>query len=152
MNDEIIYTQDNSTTYDIYIHLMSCESQFVPRLSTKVELKQYSKKIYDKATRFEGWDKKSLIGLVAAYCNRQDGCLYITNVSVENLYQGHGIAKQLLRISIIFAKENNFNFIELEVNKKNKNAINLYKKLNFENLKENLESCFFTYKIDRNEQ
>ena len=152
MNDEIRYSQNDSTTNDIYIHLESCDNQFVPRLSSKVELKEYSKKIGDKAIRFEAWDKKTLIGLVAAYRNRQEGFLYITNVSVEIKYQGKGIAKQLLYSSIIFANENNLNFIELEVNKRNENAINLYKKLKFENLKENSESYFFTYKINRNEQ
>ena len=152
MNDDIIYSQNQSTTDDVYIHLKSCDNQFVPHLSSKVELNEYSKKIVDKAIRFEAWDKKALIGLVAAYCNKLEGFLYITNVSVEIKYQGVGIAKQLLHSSIVFANENNLNFIELEVNKKNQNAINLYKKLKFENLKENSESYFFTYKINRNEQ
>ncbi len=152
MNDEIIYAQNKSIASDVYIHLLECDNQFIPYLSSKVELKEYAKKIVDKAIRFEAWDKKVLIGLVAGYSNKQEGFLYLTNVSVDIKYQCRGIAKQLLLSSMIFAKECSFNLIELEVNKKNENAINLYKKLNFENLKENLESYFFTYKIDRDEQ
>ena len=152
MNDEIKYAQNHSTTADVYIHLKSCDNQFVPHLSSKVELAEYSKKIADKAIRFEAWNKNTLVGLVAAYFNQQENFLYITNVSVEIKYKDRGIAKQLLHSSIIFANEHKLNFIELEVNKKNQSAINLYKKLKFENLKENTESYFFTYKINRNEQ
>ena len=151
MNDVILYTQNHSKTDDVYIHLKSCDNQFVPSLSLKVDLKDYSKKLNDKAIRFEAWYNKALIGLVAAYKNGQEGFLYITNVSVEIKYQGKGIAKQLLLSSMIFAKENNLSFIELEVNKKNENAINLYKKLKFEASKENSESYFFTFKINTNE-
>ncbi|MBP2283051.1 ribosomal protein S18 acetylase RimI-like enzyme [Flavobacterium sp. CG_23.5] len=152
MNDEIKFCQNCSTTDDIFIHLKLCDAQFVPYLSSKVILKEYSEKLFNKAVRFEAWNKTTLIGLVAAYLNPVDSFLYITNVSVTPDYQGKSIAKQLLLSSILFTKENNLNFIELEVNKNSINAINLYKKLNFENLKEDSESCFLIYKIRRNEQ
>ena len=49
--------------------LRQCDQQFVPPLSSRVEIADYSSKIALSGERFEAWSGPSLVGLVAAYCN-----------------------------------------------------------------------------------
>jgi ribosomal protein S18 acetylase RimI-like enzyme len=111
---------------------MLCQNQFIPPLSNTVNISEYSKKIKKLATTIEAWDKEILVGLIAVYCNdysRKNA--FITNVSVLPEYKGMGIATNLINSTIVFVKALKFENILLEVNKKNTNAIKLYKKCNF---------------------
>lgn len=126
------YKINFSSKEDIENHLNSCNYDFVPNLSSYVNISDYADKLYKKAYRIEAWDSDKLIGLVAGYLN--DFCnkkAYISNVSVERKYQGLGIANNLLASFIHLAYEKKFKMIELEVESENISAINLYKKNNF---------------------
>jgi ribosomal-protein-alanine N-acetyltransferase len=127
------YRHNTSTTNDILVHLKKCDSQFIPVLSLVVDLNGYASKIYANADRFEAWQNNELIGLVAAYFNDTvNAAGFITNVSVDNSYSGYGIASKLLSMCIDHAKTFHFKCINLEVNKNNSKAIDLYKKFQFE--------------------
>ena len=79
----ITYTNEFSQENIIFDHLSNCENNFIPPLSTLVELKAYAKKIAIKAECFEAWAEGELVGLVAAYCNDyQKKVAYIKSVSV----------------------------------------------------------------------
>ena len=53
------------------------------------------------------------------------------NIVVKKKYRHQGIGQKLLNELINLSKQTNLNVINLEVNYKNENAINLYKKLGF---------------------
>ena len=112
-------------------HLEECNNSFVPLLSERVDIDEYSAKIADKAVTFEAWEKNKLVGLVAAYINKDLLTVFITNVSVLKQYAGKGIAKQLMVRCIEYVCKNSFKNIQLEVSKNNTKAISLYKGLNF---------------------
>lgn len=133
INDKKIeYSSNKSTLNDIFNHLSLCEDLFVPPLSKSLNIKDYSLKIFNKAYRVEAWYDGQLIGLVALYCNDFiSKKSFISNVSVLKEFGRKGIAKQLLKKTITISNELGFKLIELEVNKNNINAINLYEKLNF---------------------
>lgn len=71
-------------------------------------------------------------GKVAGYMGLQifSGEGYVTNVAVLPEYRGQGIAKALIAKQF----ENKMDFITLEVRESNNPAINLYKKMGFENV------------------
>ena len=131
-NVNIQYRHNTCTTQEILMHLKKCDVQFVPELSLTVDLPAYAAKIYEKADRFEAWQNNELVGLIAAYFNDTTNAVgFITNVSVDNAYSGFGIASTLLANCIDHGKTLHFKWINLEVNKNNSKAINLYKKFRF---------------------
>ena len=127
------YTEGMASEQEIYSHLMKCNEYFSPPLEKKVNIHEYSNKIFQKAVTFEAWITDTLVGLVAAYFNDPDGQSgYVTNVSVIRPYMGKGIISILINRCIDYAKRNSFRSISLEVAKANHQAINLYRKFRFQ--------------------
>ena len=83
MSAAVKYQSNKASEVEIAEHLSRCDADFVPLLSSRVEIKNYAKKIINKATRFEAWSGDTLLGLVAAYYNDQEKRIaYITSISV----------------------------------------------------------------------
>jgi len=132
---DIDYKIKTVTEKEIFDHLFECKDNFIPSLDKTVDIKDYSKKIFESAITFESWEKNRLIGLVAGYFNdykNQKG--FITNVSVSRNYQGKGIAIKLMKMCKDYAAKYNFNEIRLEVKKNNVTAIKLYQRLGFDEI------------------
>ena len=128
----IQYKTKTATEEEIFSHLIECNDNFRPPLDEKVNIQEYSNKLFEKSLTFEAWTGQTLIGLVAAYFNDlKNYSGYITNVSVVRKYTGKGIASELLNICIEYAIKNNFKEIILEVAKEGNNAIHLYKNFGF---------------------
>ncbi len=113
-------------------HLRMCDTDFIPSLSERVEIRDYAQKITSKTTRFEAWSGGTLVGLVAAYCNDQEKRIaYITSVSVLKSRTGKGIAASLVGQCVAHMKASGMRQISLEVASDNKLAIKLYEKSGF---------------------
>ena len=133
---------------EIYLHLLDCDKFFIPKLSERVNLSEYSEKIFKKAINFEAWDNERLIGLVAMYINEEDTLFgFITNVSIINVYKNRGIASNLLKKCIKYSKDINLNWISLKVDTKNVSAVNFYKKFNFIEEKHKNSSSFLKLEL-----
>lgn len=115
----------------IYEYLKNTDSSFLPPLNSKVNIEEYSKKIFNNAITFEAWIENKLVGLIATYFNFESKLSFITSVSVKKEYMGLGIATKLLIMCLDYSKNNNFKNIKLEVFKDNIVAIKLYEKHNF---------------------
>lgn len=135
---------------DIYKCLLACNEHFIPKLSERVDLKQYSQKIFRKATNFEAWTGDNLIGIVSVYFNPSaNGSFgYITNVCVVKEFAGMGVAQKLMDLCIKHAADNKINRLELEVNTQNVLAIRFYKKHNFTIVREENNAFFMQLKIN----
>jgi ribosomal protein S18 acetylase RimI-like enzyme len=72
-----------------------------------------------------------LIGLVAAYMNH-GAKAFISDVSVNKLCWGQGIAKHLLSMCIDEASQSRCQCLELDVSSSNMTAIALYTSFDFE--------------------
>ena len=126
------YKTKTATEADIYCHLKACNDNFCPRLDKRINIKEYSKKLYDNSVTFEAWANSILIGLAAAYFNDMENYTgYITNVSITKEYMESGIATELMNMCIRYAKQYKVKEIKLEVNKYNSPAIQLYNKFGF---------------------
>jgi len=132
MNGPVEYSLNKASEAEIVEHLRTCEADFVPPLCGRVEIKDYVKKIANRATRFEAWYGGTLIGLVAAYCNDQEKRVaYVTSVSVLRVWKGKGIATRLMCYCIEHARASGMRQISLEVAGDSTAAIKLYKKSGF---------------------
>lgn len=132
MNAAIEYSMNKTSATQIAEHLSHGDADFVPPLSTRVEIRDYAIKIASKATRLEAWSSAVLVGLLAAYCDDLErGIAYITSVSVLREWTCNGIAEHLMRLCIEHAKMLGMRQISLEVARDNVPAIKLYKKVGF---------------------
>lgn len=132
MSGGIEYRMNHASVDAIHAHLSRCDADFVPRLSTRVELNGYAKKIAASATRFEAWSGDELVGLAAVYCNDLEQRIgYITSVSVLAASAGKGIATRLTSQCVEHARRSGMRQVSLEVASDNLPALKLYEKLGF---------------------
>lgn len=132
MKSSVEFTLDTATADQIAEHLMRCDGDFIPPLSTRTEIAEYARKISANAVCFEAWAAGALVGLVAAYCNDVTrGSAFITSVSVEAAYRRAGIGSELVARCIAHAARLGFAGIELEVESANHAAIDLYAQRGF---------------------
>ena len=147
----IKYNINKSTVDQIRKHLEKCSVHFHPALSTYVNINDYSVKLKHKATRFEAWNEdEELVGLIAMYINSSEGIGFITNVSVDIEYKGHGIASKLMDQVKEYASKNSIETIELEVYQENIKAINFYHKHGFITYGSTSKTLLMFHKIERN--
>lgn len=149
MKLKINYTKNESNYEKILSHLKLCNSNFTPKLSERLNLEVYSKKIEENSVKFEAWNEMNqLIGLVACYFNNdQVDFGFITNVSVIKNYQGNGIANVLIQNCISYTKVGNKLSLQLEVIETNVSAIRLYEKNGFVKKIKNDQIIKMEYKL-----
>ena len=101
----------------------------LPRLSQRVNIKEYSHKLARNAhtlfADFRGED----IGACSIYCNRENA--FISSIAVKENYTKCGVATELLKRSIELARHYACKKVALNVCYTNQAALNLYKKNNF---------------------
>jgi ribosomal protein S18 acetylase RimI-like enzyme len=128
----VVYKRKTASQKEVYRHLQACDRDFIPPLSSRVDLHEYASKIVDKAISFEAWDGPVLVGMVNAYFNDLSSRVaFITNVSVLQSHTSIGIASALLEICLRHANMNGFATVKLEVSPANSPAFHLYSKAGF---------------------
>lgn len=127
----IVYTVDRARPEQIAAHLEACDASFVPRLSARVSIAAYAAKIHQRALRIEAWSGQTLVGLVAAYVNRESRGGFVTNVSVLEDYRRAGVATALLGRLIEHARGAGLAALSLEVSAGQPGAARLYESLGF---------------------
>lgn len=148
IQEEIEIKIKTATELEIRDHLLHCDSCYIPPLSTRVNITEYSNKLSVLAMTFEAWHHANLIGLVAAYFNDETlSTAYISDVSVNSIYQGKGVARKLVLACINYAHERKFRYVNLEVGIENAGAIQLYTTLGFSKVTEKEHSTIMSLKI-----
>jgi len=134
----IKYRIQHAKQIEIHNLLLACDNDFIPKLSSNLDLYVFSEKIYTHTVRFEAHDNGKLIGLLSAYLNdKESGIGFINHISILQKYKGNGISNILMKNSLEYAKRENFNYIRLEVSKHNSIARKLYTKYDFSVEKDN---------------
>lgn len=131
---------NTSSAKQVLVHLKTCDSSFVPYLSSYVDIESYAEKLFEKAEKIEYFEENELLALLAFYVNFSTNFCFITNVSVDDKLKGKKIGDSLIFQLNKYCLENNIKQIQLEVRKENIKAINFYKKHNFTILKENIDN------------
>lgn len=126
----ITYTKSRSSFDNILKHLQACDGSFPTPLSSRVNLYEYSLKLYESSVRFEAWYIGDLIGLVSIYENHGNK-IYITNVSVLGDYRARGVGSDLFDLMLRYCVQSNISEIELDVESGNTKALLFYSKHGF---------------------
>lgn len=135
---------------EIYKYLEDNSDIFIPPLTNRVNLTEYSNKIYLYAWQVWAIDSNNdkLAGFMACYFNdKVNNIGYITTISVKKEYQGKKVGYNLLNTAINYAREKDFKKIKLEVNKKNVNAMKFYYRNGFNIIQENETSFLMEVNI-----
>ena len=130
--DTIVHLRDCANQQEIADHLRTCDHQFKPALSSRVNIDDYSKKIEQHAVTFEAWLEDQLVGLVAVYRNAELSEAFITSVSTIPSLRNMGIGYRLLSEVIEFCHLSHIPRIALEVNILASAGISLYEKIGFQ--------------------
>ena len=142
-----VISTNKSTEKEILDHLKKCNNDFIPSLSSYIDLELYSYKLFSKAVRFEYFVHNELAGLLAFYVLEKEGISFLTNLSVLRKYHGQGIASLLLSSLVNFNKKNKLTSIKLEVSNQNKPAYLFYMKNDFSLYESNDKSQILIKKI-----
>jgi ribosomal protein S18 acetylase RimI-like enzyme len=128
----IAYATDNASLDDLLVHLHEVDADFVPALSSRIDIADYAGKLKRNARLCEAWYDGVLVGLVAGYCNDQDSKTgFITSVSVLRRCMRQGIGEQLVNQFLGLAREAGMMRVCLEVSRSRRPAVRLYRKLGF---------------------
>lgn len=127
----LAFAVNRSSQEQILGHLVRCDQQFIPPLSTRTDIGVYAAKIRGHAHTFEAWERGCLVGLVAAYFNGRENSCFITSVSVLPEQTGKGVAGKLVAACLEKARGEGLATFFLEVSEDNLAAIHLYDKFGF---------------------
>lgn len=123
--------------------LFDISDDFIPPLSTSVNIENYSDKIVTNATILSIFDCGKLAGFMAVYCNdpeKQVG--YGTMLAIAKSHRSYGIGTQLIKMTVEHLKKRGFRKFCLEIYKSNPRVITLYKRLGFAIERETASSVF----------
>lgn len=124
---------NSATELEIVGHLTQCDVHYRPKLSERVDLPAYGKKLFLRSQRFEMWEGATLAGLAAVYFDDGENRYgYISNISVLPEYNGRGIGLQLMHSVERFAADKGFEELILETGIDNTTALRLYEKCGFQ--------------------
>lgn len=127
------YKVKAATRGDLRAHLGLCSSHFSPPLAERVDLDDYALKLFERSVTFEAWVGADLLGLVAAYVNAgSERPTHVSSVSVAPTLAGQGVAFELMRRCLAYARDAGARCVMLEVARAALPARSLYRKLGFE--------------------
>lgn len=114
------------------LFLRKVDKDFPVPLSSKQELKEFAKKLSQKATLCVACEGDELLALVAGYTDAlTDGMAYISVVATLEKARGKGLAKRLMGEFIDICKQKNIKAVHLYTVPSNIPAVSMYKSLGF---------------------
>ncbi len=115
--------------------LWAIDSDYVPPLSTHLDLSLYAEKLLDCAVVCIAEVKSSDVGIIAIYTNEMNEKLaFISTIGVSRNARGIGVAGALIEAAIMHARLAGMLRVRLEVSRLNTPAIQLYQKMGFKEL------------------
>ena len=130
---------------ELFNFLKQCDKQFIPQLSYRVDLLEYTQKLILKSTIIHAHFNNKIIGLIAFYANKPElHYAYISLICVLQQYEGQKVGKKLIEKCILRIKAKGFKLLNLEVNSENSHAIEFYLKKGFKITRIELHSLYMT--------
>ena len=129
---------------EIYELLLFLNNSYIPPLSDQVDLRNYTKKIHNKAKFYFLEDDKNCVGIIAYYLSNKK--CYITSIGLQSKYHNHGYGSMFFDFFIAKMSEKSISQIKLEVHSENKKALSFYKKYNFKFVKQKKNNSIIAFR------
>ncbi len=135
MDHEIKYCR-LSTVGNHYNRLLSLlntlDPFYNPKISSKVKLDEYAKKLLSNGEVYVVMHKENDVGLIAIYTNdTQGGVAYLSSLGLLPQFQGKGISQSMMIKVFKLCEDKSMNIIRLETGEQNEKAIRFYKNNGF---------------------
>jgi ribosomal protein S18 acetylase RimI-like enzyme len=125
----------DSRVLRIYQYLVEVDESFIPRLSSRVNIRCYAEKLSSFAQNIFCSAQGEDIGYIGFYINdKKTHYAFLSSLSVKSSHRGAGIADKLLEEVISRSREAGMSRLYLEVAPENKVAVKFYHKYSFERL------------------
>jgi ribosomal protein S18 acetylase RimI-like enzyme len=138
MIDYFIY-EKTINKEDILELLFYYDAYFIPKISDRINLEEYSKKLASNATFILAKKEEETIGFAAFYFNPIPQSTYITLLAVDYNFQRLGIGKSLVKKITEYCYANNSAGILLEMRADDSKLFKFYSDLGFK-IKDKFES------------
>lgn len=123
------------TKRQLQVFLCKVDNLFPVSISQKQDIHQYACKLYNKATLCVEKIDNRIVSMVAGYTdNLEKNMAYIALVATLPEFKGKGLAMSLIRQFIDICILKSVTAVHLYTDRSNFAAINMYKKLGFEEL------------------
>lgn len=126
----LVFRHETPSLEQIREFFYQTDTEFDLPLSQKVDIEEYTFKLFQNAEFFVCYDEDRIVGMICCYLNRPPEA-YISHVCVSADYQGRGIFNELFIHLKKCCTERFINKITLEVNHSNLKAQHIYQKLGF---------------------
>lgn len=114
------------------------DEEFIPPLSVRVKLDEYSNKLASSAVNYFLVSDGSDVAHAAFYCNdSKTNIAFISSIGVVSEFQGSGIAGHLLQKIIETCVVKRMEILRLEVDCGNLKAVKFYERHGFDFISEN---------------
>lgn len=115
MEEEFIFTKNISIS-QLYDFLLDVDGSFLPKLSSRISLKDYANKLLENAMIFSFLSKsQKIISSIILYCNDETKeNAYIPIIGVVKEFRGLGLTKALYAQVEVYLKKSGFKFLSLE--------------------------------------
>ena len=135
---------------EIANYLKLNDNDYFQKLSNRIDIDDYAKKLHQKSLHFTLYEKDKLVGFSPCYFdNKIKNTGYVSSLTIRDGYRGFGLGGRLLMHIKAYAKKSSFIDIKVSVHCDNKISINFYKKNTFEIFEQNDETniCTLRYAI-----
>ena len=138
--DQLTFRIENLSQEVTFTFLKKVDHLFIPKLSSTLNMKDYARKLSEKAISFTVYDGDELISFAVCYFNDQQSQIgYITMLVTMKAYQKQGIASKLIVNLANYGKINNYKQIQLEAYK---DLVAFYNKRGFSVISKKLDSSY----------
>ena len=122
-------------------------SFYLKKLSERIDIDEYSKKLQNKALHFTIYDNNKLIGFSPCYFNDTvKGVGYISSLTIRSSYRTFGLGSYLLDEIKKYAKNNDFYTVMVSIHIDNKVSSDFYRKNSFKVFEQNREKSIVILK------
>jgi len=142
MNIEQVNNKDDALECNEFLEkLIQSEKSYNENIKPEYRVKNWFEKIFNEENNaiFVAKENEKIIGYIyIQIISTDDGPMInkealLDGLYVEPEYRGKGVAKDLISKAEIWAKNNNVKYLYINVLEENAAALNLYKKLNYNN-------------------
>ena len=126
----LIYKHETPSLESIREFFYRTDNEFDIPLSQKVNVDEYTLKLYTHADFFVCYNDDKIVGMICCYMNRPPEA-YISHVCVDPKYQGKGVFGELFVLLKDRCLKNTINSIALEVGLLNVKARLAYERKGF---------------------
>jgi len=135
-------TKDEITTF-----LKLNDNDFFEKLSDRVDIDEYSQRLYEKSLHFTLYDGDKLIGFSPCYFNNKlQGIGYISSLAIRDGYRRLGLGTYMLNKIKAYAQKNSFTIIHVTIHIDNQISRTFYKKNGFEISQQGRENRYIILK------